>query len=104
MQDRAIRDRLAGMVTPGLVAEHRRSPFGPHSPALAEVMDFLRRNPAPDRPRYVVLREGDGFAIGVRPAVRDAAVASAGDERFPTRAGAEHGVFLRRLADYGLLP
>jgi hypothetical protein len=104
IQDRAIRERLTAVVTPELVAEHRARPFGPHSPPLDEAMDFLRRNPALDLPRYVVLSEGDVFAVGVRPAERGAPVPRAGDESFATRAEAEHAVFLRRLADYGLLP
>ena len=103
VQDAAVRERLGGMIRPELVDEHRRAPFGPHSPALADVLAFLRRNPAPDLPRYLVLDEGGGFAIGVRPERRDADV-HAGAERFATRAEAEHGVFLLRLADYGLAP
>ncbi|HET8757059.1 MAG TPA: hypothetical protein VFM58_13660 [Solirubrobacteraceae bacterium] len=104
VQDAAVRDRLAAGMRPQLVEEHRRRPFGPHSPALADVLAFLRRNPAPDLPRYVVLVHADGFAIGIRPDRRDADVPAAGPERFATRAAAEHGVFLRRLADYGLAP
>jgi hypothetical protein len=104
VQDAALRDRLGAGMRAELIDEHRRRPFGPHSPALADVLAFLRRNPAPDLPRYVVLVDGDAFAIGVRPARRDAEVPPAGPERFATRAQAEHGVFLRRLADYGLAP
>jgi hypothetical protein len=104
IQDQAIRERLSGMVTVELVAEHRARPFGPHSPPLGEVLDFVRRNPALDLPRYVVLQEGEVFGVGVRPAERGAAVPRAGGEAFATRGEAEHAVFLRRLADYGLLP
>lgn len=101
VQDAALRHRLAALIQPGLVDEHRRAPFGPHSPELTDVLAFLRRNPAPDLPRYVVVAEDEGFAIGVR---RDAEVPAAGPERFATRAEAEHDVFRRRLADYGLAP
>jgi hypothetical protein len=104
VQDAALRDRLAARMRAQLVDEHRERPFGPHTPELSDVLAFLRRNPAPDLPRYVVLVDADGFAIGVRPERRDADVPSAGPERFATRAAAEHGVFLRRLADYGLAP
>jgi hypothetical protein len=104
IQDEAIRERLSGVVSPALVAEHRARPFGPHSPPLCEVLDFLRRNPALDLPRYVVLEDGDAFGVGVRPAERGAPVPPAGDASFATRAEAEHAVFLRRLTDYGLLP
>jgi hypothetical protein len=104
VQDAALRDGLATRMRPALVDEHRRQPFGPHSPELADVLAFLRRNPAPDLPRYVVLVHADGFALGIRPARRDAEVPPAGPERFATRDDAEHAVFLRRLADYGLVP
>jgi hypothetical protein len=104
IQDDAIRARLAAVVSAELVAEHRARPFGPHSPALVDVLDFLRRNPDVELPRYVVLRDGEHFAVGIRPALRGAPVPRADEEAFPSRQAAEHGVFLRRLADYGLLP
>jgi hypothetical protein len=104
VQDAELRDRLERLMRPELVEEHRRDPFGAPSPELGDVLAFLRRNPAPDLPRYVVLAGDDGFAIGVRPDERDAPVPAAGPERFATRAEAEHAVFLRRLADYGLAP
>jgi hypothetical protein len=104
VQDAALRDRLAALIEPELVEEHRRAPFGPHPPELIDVLAFLRRNPAPDLPRYVVLAESEGFAIGVRPDRRDDELRTAGPERFATRAEAEHGIFRRRLADYELAP
>jgi hypothetical protein len=97
--------RVFGLVDEELLAEHRERPFGPHSPRLIEVLDFLRRNPDPELPRYLVLDDGEGFQVGVRAAERGASpVPVDDDERFDTRAEAEHAVFLRRLADYGALP
>ncbi|MBS1893560.1 MAG: hypothetical protein JST59_19840 [Actinobacteria bacterium] len=99
-----LRRRVYGLVDDGLVAEHRERPFGPHSPRLIEVLDFLRRNPDPERPRYLVLDDGDGFEVGVRAAEQGGPPTPVDDkERFATRAEAEHAVFLRRLADYGAL-
>lgn len=99
-----LRRRVYDLVDDALLAEHRERPFGPHSPRLIEVLDFLRRNPDPDQPRYLVLDDGEGFEVGVRSAERGAPPMSIGDEeRFATRAEAEHAVFLRRLADYGAL-
>jgi hypothetical protein len=94
--------RVRGLVTAELVAEHRAYPFGPHSPALIEVLDFLRRNPDPERPRYLVLDTEDGFAIAHRGRPPGAPPTPAGDDRHPTREAAEHAVFLRRLHDYGI--
>jgi hypothetical protein len=103
IHDREIlRRRVYGLVDDDLLAEHRERPFGPHSPALTEVLDFLRRNPDPECPRYLVLDDGEGFELGVRSAERGAPPTSLDDdERFATRGEAEHAVFLRRLADYG---
>jgi hypothetical protein len=99
-----LRRRVYGLVDDELLAEHRERPFGPHSPRLIEVLDFLRRNPDPECPRYLVLDDGEGFEVGVRSSERGAPPASLdGDECFATRAEAEHAVFLRRLADYGAL-
>jgi hypothetical protein len=101
--ERPILERVRRLVTPALVAEHREHPFGPHSPALVQVLQFLRRNVALDRPRYVTLRDGEP------PVWRLGAVTGRGDTfavvdetPFPSREEAEHAVFLRRLADYGL--
>jgi hypothetical protein len=99
-----LRRRVYGLVDDELLAEHRERPFGPHSPRLIEVLDFLRRNPDPECPRYLVLDDGEGFELGVRSAERGAPPTSLdGGERFTARAEAEHAVFLRRLADYGAL-
>lgn len=95
--------RVRGLVDAALVAEHRERPFGPHSPRLIEVLDFVRRNPDPERPRYLVLDLGPGvFAVGIRAPERGSEPLLDGEDRYPTRAAAEHAVFLRRLRDYGL--
>ena len=100
-----LQRRVRGLVDAELLAEHRERPFGPHSPALIEVLDFLRRNPDPERPRYLVLDTGEGFAIGLRAERKgdSPAPVDEGAEPLPTRAAAEHEVFRRRLADYGAL-
>jgi hypothetical protein len=99
-----LRRRVYGLVDDELLAEHREHPFGTHSPRLTEVLDFLRRNPDPEQPRYLVLDDGEGFEVGVRAAERGAPPIKVDDDvRFKTRGEAEHAVFLRRLADYGAL-
>jgi hypothetical protein len=102
--DEILRRRVRGLVDAELLAEHRERPFGPHSPALVEVLAFLRRNPDPELPRYLLLADGRGFGVGMRAAERGAPPMALGGERLQTRAEAEHAVFLRRLADYGALP
>jgi hypothetical protein len=105
VHDREIlRRRVAGLVDAALLEEHRRRPFGPHSSSLAEVLDFLRRNPDPGRPRYVVLDTGRGFATGVRAGRPGDPPRQLDGELHDTRGEAEHAVLRRRLGDYGLLP
>lgn len=99
-----LRRRVRVLVDDELLAEHRERPFGPHSPALIEVLDFLRRNPDPEMPRYLVLDDGEGgLHVGLRAEHPGKPPRPLGDERFATRGEAEHAVFLRRLADYGAL-
>jgi hypothetical protein len=94
--------RVRGLVDDALVAEHRADPFGPHSPALTEVLDFLRRGPDPDLPRYLVVDTGHGFALADRADRAGEPPVRLDDALFGTRAHAEHAVFLRRLNDYGI--
>jgi hypothetical protein len=105
--DRAILERrIRGLVDADLVAEHRAAPFGPHSPQLVEVLHFLRRSPSPDVPRYVVHRRGEPprWSVGLKPARPGGPIPVIGERDHATREDAEHEVFLRRLAFYGLLP
>jgi hypothetical protein len=101
--DRHILDhRVRGLVTEELLAEARAHPFGPHSPELVEVLDFLRRSPDPELPRYVVIDTGAGFAVGARAVIGGHPPRRFDDKLWPTRAAAEHAIFLRRLNDYGI--
>ncbi|WP_214105913.1 hypothetical protein [Acrocarpospora catenulata] len=105
VQDEFIRaNRIRALVTPELLAEARANPpRGRQSAALVEVLDFLRRNPDPELPRYAVLRTPDGFAVVRRAPVRGAPPTPDGADRYPTRQEAEHAVLLRRLRDYEVL-
>jgi hypothetical protein len=104
--DRAILERrIRALVTPELVAEHAARAFGPHSPALEEVLHFLRRNPAPGVPRFVVHRRGAvRWIVGLKPERPGGPMRVVGDAQHPARDGAEHEVFRRRLEFYGLMP
>jgi hypothetical protein len=92
------------LVTDDLIAEQRERPFGPQSTAMVEVLDFLRRSPDPDLPRYIVLETPAGFAIAHRPATPGAAPTPlAPPSVLPTRGAAEHAIFQLRLRDYGVI-
>ena len=99
--DRRLRDRLKAMVTPALIDEHHAAPLGPHSDALARVLNYFRRGEMPDK--YAILQEGDPAAWrysvmalsgepGKPPRVVD-------DRVYETRDEAYHAVFLLRVND-----
>lgn len=91
-------------MTDELIAEQRERPFGPQSPAMIEVLDFLRRSPDPELPRYIVLDTDDGFVLAIRsPAPGGVPIPLPGSERLATRGDAEHAIFLKRLTDYGVI-
>lgn len=103
--DRAILERrVRRLVDEALVDEHRATPIGSHSPALTEVLHFLRRNPDPDLPRYLLVRSGTPpvWRVARRRSPPGTPPVTVDAVEHRSRASAEHAVFLRRLADYGL--
>ena len=99
--DKRLRDRLKALVTPELIEEHARAPLGPHSDALARVLNYFRRSEVADK--YVILQEGPPEAwhysvmalsgeLNKPPRVVD-------DRRYATRDEAYHAVFLLRVND-----
>jgi len=98
-----LEHRVKPFVTADLVAEQRERPFGRQSVAMIEVLDFLRRSPDPDLPRYIVLDTAAGFEIAERSARPGAApVPITPALVLPTREAAEHAIFRLRLKDYGI--
>jgi len=105
--DRVVLDQtLRPAFDPALIGEHRQAPFGPHSPALAALLLFLRRNPDPALPRYCIIRSGKPprWGIGHKPSRPGLSITALTELVYRSRGEAEHAVFLRRLIDYGLLP
>jgi len=98
-----LEHRVKPLVTEDLLAEQRERPFGPQSPTLIEVLDFLRRSPDPALPRYIVLETADGFVIAERadhPGTAPTPIVPL--LVLPSRGAAEHAIFLLRLKDYGV--
>jgi branched-chain amino acid transport system permease protein len=99
--DRRLRDRLKALITPELLEEHKGAPLGPHSDALARVLNYFRRGEMPDK--YAILQDGppEGWTYtvmalsgepGKPPRVVD-------DRVYQTRDEAYHAVFLLRVND-----
>lgn len=97
-----LRTRIRPLVTAELIERARARPFPPYDPDIAEVLDFVRRNPDPDLPRYAIVRLPDGFAVAVRATTPGEPPRVIGDSRCPDRGAAEHAVLERRLRDYGI--
>jgi hypothetical protein len=90
-------------ITAETIAEHRANPFGAgHSPALEILLRYLRRNPVPGKPRYVLLETTpyQEWVIALHPGGKAAPI-TATDARFTSQAAAQHAIFLARLRDLG---
>ncbi|MCC6002166.1 MAG: branched-chain amino acid ABC transporter permease [Pararhodobacter sp.] len=99
--DKRLRDRLKALITPELIEEHRRAPLGPHSDALARVMNYFRRGEMSDK--YAILQEGDPgswtysvMALSGEPGKPPRVV---DDRHYGSRDEAYHAVFLLRVND-----
>jgi hypothetical protein len=90
-------------ITPETIAEHRENPFGAgHSPELEILLRYLRRNPAPGKPRYVLVetKPYQEWYLALHPGGK-AAPLTVTDQRFTSQAEAQHAIFLARLRDLG---
>jgi hypothetical protein len=93
---------LRPTITAEMVAEHRRSPLGPHSDALQPVLNYLGLFPIDGK----LITEHDDFdaqwfvcRLAGFPALSAERIAGP----FPSEEEALHAVFRRRLADvFGL--
>lgn len=99
--DRRLRDRLKALITPDLIEEHRQAPLGPHSDALARVLNYFRRGEMPDK--YAILQDGPRgewtysvMALSGEPGKPPRVV---DDRVYATRDEAYHAVFLLRVND-----
>lgn len=97
-----LREQVRRRLTPELVEEHRRLPFGPHGSDLVFVLTVLRRFAAALDGKLVILEYDGGLGLGRLSGRRGDGVAPVGARRYATRGEAEHAVFLRRLRDLGL--
>jgi branched-chain amino acid transport system permease protein len=97
------RDRLAAIVSADVIEEHRTAPVGDHTPALSALLAALRQAPVASKLALLETEPGAEWMIirisgapGVPHDLSDTA-------RYTTLDAALHAVFLRRLAELGLL-
>lgn len=98
MWDRITRDYLRSVVSPELIAEHRRSPTGHHSEPLARLLAWCQRRPLSEQ--YALKSEADGtFRIVSMTGRRGVAPKYIGEVRFASLEEARHGVLLQHISD-----
>lgn len=92
-------------ITPEIIEEHRRRPIGKHSDALERVLVYLRKHHLTMAGKYVLVctkphEEWRIAQLGTQPDAPPELL----DEPFGDRFEAEHGLFVKRLRDNGLMP
>lgn len=97
------KEHFSRLVTSELIEEHRRSPLGAKSPALLHLLDLMRQAPLRGKLAVFAIEPGRSYQVirlsgqsGVPNDTTDPA-------RFATEDEALHEVFLRRLAELGLI-
>jgi hypothetical protein len=92
-------------VTQAIVDEHRRRPIGKHSDDLERVLIYLRKHHLEMEGKYILVctkphEEWRIARLSGKPGVPPELLSDSFSDRYE----AEHGLFLKRLADAGLLP
>lgn len=92
-------------VTQKIIDEHRERPVGKHSDELERVLIYLRKHHLEMENKYILVctkphEEWRIATLSGKPGVPPELLS----DSFPDRLEAEHGLFLERLADAGLLP
>jgi septation ring formation regulator EzrA len=92
-------------ITQEIIDEHKNRPVGKHSDELQRVLIYLRKNHLEMVGKYnlVCTKPHKEYRLvtlsgipGVPPELMD--------DTFSSRSEAEHGLFMKRLSDAGLLP
>src|SRR5208337_3500304 len=98
---RIFADTIKPLVTKQIIEEHKRKPIGIHSDALERVLIYLRRHHLKTAGKYIIVcsKPHQEWRIATLSGVRGAPPKIDEQSRFASREEAEHGVFLKRLAD-----
>lgn len=91
-------------ITAEIVEEHRRTPIGKHSDELERVLTYLRKNHMEMEGKYILVctKPHEEWRIAAITGAPDKPPVLL-DDTFTNRFEAEHGLFMKRLKDNGLL-
>ena len=107
--DAFIRDNdingIKRFCTPEIIAEHKANPIGFHSEQLERVLFWMRKNALAMTSKYVIVctKPHEEWCLGKVSGIRGVPPEVLKDQCFSSRLEAEHGVFLARLKDCGLV-
>jgi len=104
MHRREICERLAPLLSVEVVEEHRRAPSGHHSPALAQILTYLRQAPTPGKLAAYAVVPGRQWQIVRLSGLQGTAHDTSDPGRYDSEAAVAHEIFLRRLNELALWP
>ena len=104
LDEQILHEEIGALITPEVIEEHRRQPIGFHSDPLERILVYLRRQPQAGKYVVVYTVRDREWRIGRLSVTRGVAPEVVAEDRFTSLEAAEHAIFLRRLADLGLMP
>ena len=95
--DERTRDAIRLLITKKVIAEHKRTPLGDHSDALARVLNYLRRGPSTTALVIVCTKPFQQWRIARLSGERGKAPTFIDDQVYKSEAKAMHALFLKRI-------
>lgn len=105
VEDHVLETEIKPRITQDIIEEHRRRPIGKHSDALERVLVYLRKHHMTMAGKYILVctkphEEWRIAQLGTQPDSPPELLEDTFNDRFE----AEHGLFVKRLRDNGLMP
>lgn len=91
------REHLRLLITPEVIEEHRRSPWGQHSESLERLLIYIRQRPQDDEYAIRALKPFKAYQIVALSGHRGIPPRPVGEEIYSSVADADHAVFLRYI-------
>lgn len=97
--DKQVRDYLKTLVTDEVIDEHRRQPYGQHTPALDRLLNYFRRGPIDDKYAVLCIKPWAEYRLVALSGRRGIPPRQVDDKVYATPQEAAHAVFLKRVQD-----